>query len=131
MPSIYGDILLHFNEQEQPVQYYNMSPKVNSGFDIITVPVIVDVILHNLSGDEVKLIMETLGFAASFDVWSRTELNDAWFIKPANGNTYRLCRSKDWNLYGGFFVYNAEKVIGDDGQLTNDVSPDTGLGKFI
>lgn len=130
MPSIYGDILLHFNEQEQSVSYYNMTPKFNSGFTVVVTPVNIDVILHNLTGDEIKVIMETLGFSASFDVWSRTELADGWFIKPSNNFTYRLCKSKDWNLYGGYFVYNAEKVMGDDGQLTNDVNPNLGLGDF-
>lgn len=130
MPAIYGDSLLHFNEQEQIVQYFHMVPRINSGYDIDIAPVPINVIIHNLDGDEVKGIMDNLGYTACFSLWSRQVLNNGWFITYSDGYIYRMHLSKDWTQYGGFIYFHLERVVGDDGQLVNDVQPNLGNGLY-
>lgn len=127
--AIYGDILLHFSEQFVRVPYFNMEPKHIAGFVKDEDYILKNVILHNIKPNTVEENNGLLVYTASFDVWSRQVLNEGWFILVED-TTYRLRKSNNWNRYAGFFVYDAVALVGDDGQLENDVSVNLGEGQF-
>lgn len=57
-------------------------------------------------------------------------LRDGTFIEHDN-DVFRLQKSKDWKFLAGFFRYDAVKLVGDDGKITNDIQPNTGSGSFL
>jgi hypothetical protein len=127
---IYGDMMMYFPEQFVSIEYFNMTPKHNAGYTIVDDTITtVRVIQHNVEPNQVEDANGNLVVTANFQIWTRTKLTDGWFVRISD-EIYRLKASNDWYYLGGFYKFNILKVVGDDGQLTNDITPNLGEGSF-
>jgi hypothetical protein len=129
--AIYGDMLLYFTEQFETTEFFDMVAKHGSGYDIVTgSSIYIEIIKHNLTANEIKSSNGNLVNTASFDVWTRSTELDGKFMSGEEG-VFRLQKNNNWIRQAGFYAYDVIKVVGDDGQLTNDNELDLGTGKFI
>jgi hypothetical protein len=119
MSGIYGDTLLHFAEQFQEVEYYNMNPLINAGFEKVGTPETINVIFHNTKPKAVKDSNGNLVFVKGLEVWSIDALNPGWFIKEGE-DVYRIGEENKWSFEASFYAYGLSKVVGDDGEIVND-----------
>jgi hypothetical protein len=126
---IYGNSLLSFSEQMQSVNYYNQSPSINGGFENPTEPVVKKVIFHSTGARAIKDSNGNLVSVNKKEIWSISELQPGWFIEKS-GDVFRISQENNWKFEDGFYKYGIEKIVGDDGTLTNDVEFNTGTDNF-
>jgi hypothetical protein len=108
-------MLLHFPEQFRPFTYFNMTAKVNSGYDISSNPVTYWGVLQN-STTMVKDSNGNLATAGNEFLWTDQALTMGWFVQFGD-IVYRIIPSGDWITEGGFTQYSLQKIIGDNGSL--------------
>ena len=135
MGSIYGDTLLHFAEQYQSMTYFNMIPRVNSGYDPIldqngnpVEPEIIQAIIHALRPKTVTDSNGNLVTSKGLEIWSMRELTPGYFVNDTV-DTFRILPENKWAREAGFFAYGIERVVGDNG-VTTDITFDRGTSDF-
>jgi hypothetical protein len=133
---IYGNGLRDFPEQYRTVEYFNMTPNMSGGYDPVldddeepVEPTDIEGVLQNTGKKGVKDSNGNIAYVSSMEFWSEDELELGWFIK-FNDVTFRLIPANDWSIEDGFYRYGLEKLIGDDGSLTNDVEFNNGMGNI-
>ena len=122
---VYGDMLLFWPEQLREMQYFNMLPKINSGFTVDSSSVKIWGVIQNAA----SAIKESNGNLISSDhmnLWTETKLTRGWFIL-FDSTTFRIVNGNDWPNEGGFYMYTIERVVGDNG-TTNATDWTLGVG---
>lgn len=126
--SVYGDMLLYFPEQRRSLAVYDMTPKINGGWDKVTDPqtgkVITQAItgvFQNTSGDQTRDSNGNLVHVKGMELWTETPGLADKFI-DINGSVYRLTADNDWEHEGGFFRYTLNKVVGNNGAESDDAT---------
>lgn len=136
MNGVYGDMLLHFAEQNRSVSVFDMVAKINGGWDIVTddqgnpITTTIIGIYQNTTGDSIKDSNGNLVKAKGLEFWCHEGELDGKFLTYTNGNIYRLKASNDWSFEGGFYRYSLEKVVGNNGTESDDTTWNTGANFF-
>lgn len=122
---VYGDMLMHFPEQFREMQYFDMLPKINSGFTVDGSATMIWAVIQNAA----TAIKESNGNLISSDhmnLWTETKLKRGAFIL-FESITFRIVNGNDWPSEGGFYMYTIERVVGDNG-TSNTVDWSVGVG---
>ncbi len=131
MSGIYGDMLLHFTEQNEDLLAFKMTPRQNGGWDTVVGSSVAFVgIIQNTGGSRIKDGNGNLVKTDGMEVWTERGGLDGYFL-GWKGNIYRVgMGSGDWERQGGFYRYSLEKVVGNDGSESIDTSWNTGSNSF-
>lgn len=130
MSGIYGDSLLAWPEQQQSLTVFDMTPKVNGGWD--QVPGSTETIIgvyQNTRGGQVKDNNGNLVKTNGTELWTAKDGLDGKFISRGT-KVYRLTASNDWSKEGGFYRYSLEKVVGNNGTESDNATWNTGSNSF-
>lgn len=124
---VYGNMLLAWPEQRRSVTVFDMTPKINGGWDIVAdSQQTVRGIYQNTTGQHIKDSNGNLVKSNGLEFWTEKTGLDGKFLTYTNGKIYRLIASNNWTFEGGFMRYSLEKVVGNDG--TESVQPAWNLG---
>lgn len=124
---IYGAQLLSFPEQFRNFPYFDMKALQGGGYGPRLEASTVRGVFQCTGGRRVKTQngMKVLGRQTR--LWTTQELQTGRFIE-AEHDVYTVgMPDNEWQLEGGFTVYDLEKVVGDDGRDT--VDPDFNMGE--
>jgi hypothetical protein len=138
MNGIYGNMLASFQALFIDLNYFDMLPKVNSSFDITkdrdgqtVIPIIIRGCFQNMTANQGKDANGNYIRVKSGNLWTDTELSLGKFVQDVDLIVYRLKGENGWNKEGGFWYYDCEQVVGDDGRLTVDPDFNTGEGEYV
>ena len=112
---LYGNMLTYHSGQLRDFTYFNMVPKVNSGYTIDpNVPVlnlrgILQTSRSEIADSNGNLVMKVNEF-----LWTESVLQIGYFV-TFDTVTYRIIPSNDWTFEGGFQWQSLERVVGDNG----------------
>lgn len=115
MKNLYPGILA-MPQLFQKGKLFNQDPIVNGGYDNKTPAVDVRFIPR----DEVSTVKSSGGVIVRTRVktiWIRREVPAGAFLW-FKGTVFRIITDNDWETQRGFFIYEIEKVIGDNGTPT-------------
>ena len=128
--SVYGDLLLAFPEQRRTINVYKMTPQINGGWTKVDgSDITVTGIYQNTRGNMLKDSNGNLVQSAGFEFWTNTRDLDGCFTQ-INGRVYRFNGSTSWDWEGGYQRYSMEKVVGNDGTESINVTWNTGSNSF-
>lgn len=129
---VYGNMMNYFQVQFVDIEYFDMLPLMNSGYDKtkdregdIAIIETIRGCFQNMRGNQAKTSNGNLITVQTGDVWTETELKLGKFLS-FNNFTYRIVNQNEWNREAGFYSYAVEQVTGDDGSLT--IIPDYNKG---
>lgn len=135
MGAIYGDMLLAWPEQMRTISVYDMTPKINGGWDVIKdlqgnpITTVVAGVFQNTRGGGLKESNGNLAVSDGREFWTHTASLDGKFFQW-EGNVYRLKDTNNWSYEGGFYRYGVEKVVGNNGTESDNASWNLGSGSF-
>ena len=135
MAGVYGDMLLAWPEQKRILSVYDMTPKVNGGWEVVKDQqgkvIMADVVgvFQNTRGGGLKDSNGNLVKSDGREFWTKTGGLDGKFFQW-QGEVYRLKDTNNWSFEGGFFRYGVEKVVGNNGTESDNASWNLGSGSF-
>jgi hypothetical protein len=127
----FGNMLLMFPETKILVDYFDMQPLNGAGYgprtDIAKVPGI----LQCTTGRRVKTASGNKIIGRGMRFWTETQLQAGRFISDGV-YVYSLAipSQDDWNSEAGFYIYDVERVTGQDGTEIVEPSFTHGLGQL-
>lgn len=138
MSGVYGDMLLAWPEQNRKIECYDMTAKVNGGWqavidtqtgELIKTPAVG--VFQNTRGKAIKDSNGNLVKTEGREFWTHSAGLDGKFF-TWSGNVYRLSvpDGNDWSFEGGFYRYGVEKVVGNNGAESDDASWNLGGNSF-
>lgn len=135
MSGVYGDMLLAWTEQQRTVTLYDMTAKINGGWDkvvdqqgnLITTTVIG--VFQNTRGGSIKDSNGNLVKTDGRELWTQTAGLMGKFF-DWGGSVYRLTDENNWNFEGGFYRYGVEKVVGNNATESDNASWNLGSNSF-
>lgn len=140
---IHGNMLPFFCDEFHTFLYFNMQPRVTTGFEGRTGTKKIRGVIHMFSvppsaeGTAVRQSHENSVIEKSPFFWTRWDLQIGWFVQELNrydllGRTdvYRLSSLNEWIREGTMKVFGLEKVVGDDGTITNNPTFNLGGDSF-
>lgn len=135
MAGVYGDMLLAWPEQQRTLEVYDMTPKPNGGWDIVTdqqgqtiIQTVIGV-FQNTRGGGLKDNNGNLVKTDGREFWTQTAGLEGKFFQWS-GKVYRLTDTNNWSFEGGFYRYGVEKVVGNNGTESDNTSWNLGAGSF-
>lgn len=130
MGGIYGDTLLAWPEQQRTVTVFNMTARINGGWENVegSERAIIG-IFQNTCGKEIKDANGNLVRTGGLELWTAEKELDGLFINQ-EGTVYRVKASNDWSFEGGFIKYRLEKVVGNNGTESDQSAWNTGYNSF-
>ena len=133
--SVYGDMLLYWPEQRRSLTLYDMTPKINGGWDKVVdqsgnlITTTITGVYQNTSGDSTTDQNGNLVHKKQLELWTETGgLSDKF--TDYQGSVYRLKSDNDWESEGGFYRYQLEKVVGNNGAESDNATWNTGSSSF-
>ena len=131
MGSIHGSMLVHFTEEFRPFTYFQMTPRVTSGFEERT-----DVrksrgVVHMYSapptaeGVKLREVNTSLVIEKKPFLWCRTVIPVGWFVEFGD-DVYRVLSHNEWEFEASMTIHGLERVVGDNGTVTNEPSYNLG-----
>lgn len=136
MSGIYGDMLLAWPEQQRTIEVYDMTAKINGGWEPVTDPQTGEVItqtiiavFQNTRGGGLKDSNGNLVNTEGRELWTMTGNLEGKFLTWEN-DVYRLTDTNNWSFEGGFHRYGVEKVVGNNGTESDNASWNLGSGSF-
>lgn len=138
MSGIYGDMLLSWPEQNRTLEVYDMTAKVNGGWEIVTdeqtgkvVTQTIIGVFQNTRGGGIKDSNGNLVKSEGRELWTQTGGLDGKFV-TFDGDVFRLTvpDGSDWSHEGGFYRYGVEKVVGNNGTESDSAAWNTGANSF-
>ena len=130
MSGVYGDNLLAFPEQYRTLTIFKMDPAINGGWTVVAGSSrTVRGIYQNSRGHAIKDSNGNLAQTAGFEFWTSQKDIGGDFTE-IDGKVYRLNASNDWNHEGGFIRYSLEKLVGNNGTESVNITWNTGTGSF-
>jgi hypothetical protein len=132
---VHGNVLPFFCDELRTFKYFNMMPEITTGFSNRIGVKKIKGILHMYSvppsaeGTSVRQshansVIEKVPF-----LWTKYPLIIAWFIEDGL-DIYRLTSLNEWLREGSMQVFGLEKVVGDDGTITNEPAYNFGGDSF-
>lgn len=125
--SVYGDMLLFFPEQRRSLTVYDMTPKINGGWDKVLdqsgqlITQEITGVFQNTTGDQTRDSNGNLVHTKGMELWTEVGgLSDKF--TDINGSVYRLTADNDWESEGGFFRYTLQKVVGNNGAESDNAT---------
>ena len=133
--SVYGDMLLYWPEQRRSLTVYDMKPKINGGWDKVVdqsgnlITTTITGVYQNTSGDSTTDSNGNLVHKKQLELWTETGgLSDKF--TTYNGSVYRLKSDNNWESEGGFYRYQLEKVVGNNGTESDNATWNIGSNSF-
>ena len=128
--SVFGDMLLYFPEQRRTITIYEMKPKINGGFETIDGSAqTVSGIWQHTSPKAIKDGNGNLVKSAGLEWWTEYGNLDGKYT-ALEGDVFILHSIQSWKYEGGFYRYNLEKVVGNDGTESINTSWNFGSNSF-
>ena len=122
MGGIYGDMLLFYPEQRTSVNVFEMTPQINGGWEKDEESVKkISCIFQNTGGKQLKDSNGNLVEGNGLELWTETKNLDGFFTE-IESEIFRLKSSNSWNKEGGFIRYSLEKVVGNNGTQSDNVT---------
>jgi len=125
--SVYGDMLLFWPEQRRSLSVYDMTPKINGGWDKVLdqsgqlITQEITGVFQNTTGDQTRDSNGNLVHTKGMELWTEVGgLSDKF--TDINGSVYRLTADNDWESEGGFFRYTLQKVVGNNGAESDNAT---------
>lgn len=135
MAGVYGDMLLAWPEQQRAIDVFDMTPKVNGGWDIVTdqqgqkiVQTVIGV-FQNTRGGGLKESNGNLVKTDGREFWTQYAGLEGKFFEWG-GHVYRLSDTNNWSFEGGFYRYGIEKVVGNNGTESDNSTWNLGSDSF-
>lgn len=135
MGGVYGDMLLAWPEQQRTIQVYDMTPKINGGWDVVkdqagdVIYTTIIGVFQNTRGGGLKENNGNLVETNGCELWTQTgDLAGKFF--QLGGLVYRLKDTNNWSFEGGFYRYGVEKVVGNDATESDNASWNIGANTF-
>ncbi len=130
MSGIYGDNLLAWPEQQRAVTVFNMTAKINGGWETVSgsEKTIIGIYQHTVE-KQIKDGNGNLVKTGGLELWTSEQNLDGLFIDQG-GTIYRVKASNDWSFEGGFVKYSLEKVVGNNGTEHDESAWNTGYNSF-
>lgn len=132
MSGIYGDMLLAWPEQQRSITVYDMTAKVNGGWDVVdgSQQTIIGVFQNTRGGGD-KDSNGNLVRTEGRELWTRTGNLDGKFL-TWDGVVFRLSApdTNDWSFEGGFYRYGVQKVVGNNGTESDNAAWNLGGNSF-
>ncbi len=128
MNAIYGGMLLHFPELMRPLAYFTQDPLLNSGYENRGTE-LTTVAVDQSDFSETK---DSNGNLVNIDhrrVWIKADIPNGYFARFL-GTVYRVVRDAAWPYEGGFFYHELERVVGDNGDTTEEPEFNYGGGNL-
>lgn len=129
--SIYGSALIHFAEQFITVEHFTQVARVGSGYDKVGGSSLIQVILQAGKGKEIigatgRLSQHagwrTLATVDKESLWSENELKlGTYIVHPFGGGIMIIDAELTWAREAGFYAYTIEKLVGDNGIMTEEL----------
>lgn len=136
MSGIYGDMLLAWPEQQRTIEVYDMTAKINGGWEPVTDPqtgkIITQTIIavfQNTRGGGLKDSNGNLVNTEGRELWTMTGNLEGKFLTWEN-DVYRLTDTNNWSFEGGFHRYGVEKVVGNNGTESDNAAWNLGGNSF-
>jgi hypothetical protein len=131
--SVYGDFLAHYSELREAFYYFEQTAKVGAGYTKVDPTTVVYCIRQpgpgrRLSGttrSDFNAISPVLKVNDNVHIWYEEQLTLGWFMLYKN-EVYRIVREKDWMLEGGFYAYELEKLVGNNGTPETELAVKAG-----
>lgn len=128
--SIYGNMLLAFPEQKTTTTVYDMTPKINGGYEIVTGSNIeIKCVYQHTGGKKLQDNNGNLVEYSGLELWTVTTGLNGKFTQIEN-TVYRLNSDNDWHKEGGFVRYGLEKVVGNNGTEPTNTAWNIGTNSF-
>lgn len=130
MSGIYGDMLLAFPEQQTSITVYDMTPKVNGGWNEVTgsSQSVLGIYQHT-TGKRIQDSNGNLVQTSGLEFWTSVGGLAGKFTKIED-LVYRLNSDNNWNKEAGFYRYGLEKVVGNNGFEPNNTTWNPGTNNF-
>ena len=128
--SVYGDMLLYWPEQRRALTVFDMTPKINGGWQPVLdqngdlIETAITGVYQNTSGDSTVDSNGNLVHKKSLELWTETRGLEDKFT-TYEGNIYRLKADNQWESEGGFYRYTLEKVVGNNGTESDNATWNT------
>lgn len=127
MAGIYGDMLIYYSEQFQQFEAFYQIARVGSGYTLVGEPFKITGIIQTGEGMSVIGAAGRLSQYASWRTLAAPEGKQLWTYQKQKFGTYLkyddnifvIGKRLDWSREAGFYAYKVDKVIGDDGTLTD------------
>lgn len=135
MAGVYGDMLLAWPEQQRVFQVYEMTPKINGGWDIVKdksgniIYTQIIGVLQNTRGGGLKESNGNLVSTEGRELWTQTAGLAGKFFEFENA-VYRLSEVNNWSYEGGFYRYGVNKVVGNDATESDNAAWNLGTNSF-
>ena len=138
MSGVYGDTLLAWPEQQRTLEVYDMTPKINGGWEPVKDPqtekVITTIIIGVFQNTRAQGLKDNNGNLVNTegrDLWTYTGGLDGKFL-TWEGRVYRLAvpDGNDWSFEGGFYRYGVEMVGGNNGTESDNAAWNLGGNSF-
>ena len=128
--SVYGDMLLYWPEQRRSLVVFDMTPKINGGWNKVVdqsgnlITQTITGVYQNTGGDQTVDSNGNLVHKKSLELWTETKGLDDKFT-TYEGSIYRLKADNQWESEGGFYRYTLEKVVGNNGTESDNATWNT------
>lgn len=130
MGAIYGEFLLAFPEQMQTVTVYDMTARINGGWDAVEgSSQTIRAIFQHTSGKQIKDSNGNLVEGSGLELWTATSGLNGKFT-TIEQIVYRIKANNEWKNEGGFIRYSLEKVVGNGTAEPNNTTWNTGGHNF-
>lgn len=130
MSGVYGNFLLAFPEQFRSVVLYEMTAKINGGWEKVSnSEITINAIFQHTSAGNIKDSNGNLVESSGLELWTETKDLNGMFTTLEN-KVYRLVTFNDWTHEGGFVRYTLEKVVGNNGSESENTSWNIGTDNF-
>lgn len=127
MGSIHGSVLMHFTEEFRPIKYFQMNPRVTAGFDSRYNVKKTRGVIHMYSapptaeGIKLREVNSNLVVEKKPFLWCRVPIDVGWFVDDGL-DVYRVLSQNRWEFESSMTIHGLERVVGDNGTVTNDPS---------
>lgn len=124
--AIYGDMLVYYSEQFQTFECFKQVARVGSGYDKLGDIFLVTGIIQTGEGAFVNSAAGRLSQYAGWHVLAAPEKKELWTYQKVDFGTYFyyheeiyvIGKRKDWSLEAGFYAYEVDRLVGDNGTMT-------------
>lgn len=129
MSGVYGDMLLFFPEQRRSITVYSQTAKMNGGWTKNNDDRSVTGIWQHTRPKALKDSNGNTVKSSGLEFWSE-EADLGGLFTVLEGDVYRLLSNQPWAFEGGFYRYELDKVVGNDGTESINTSWNVGSHNF-
>ena len=129
---IYGNMMNSFQALFKDLEYFDMLPLINSGYDITkdregddTEPETIRGSIQNIKSNSAKTSNGNFIIVRSGTLWTEELRELGKFIRDSGVN-YRIMQYNGWDEYGGFHKYELEEVVGNPSDASEELEINTG-----